>query len=128
MRAKDYPTRKLMLQNLLEKLCKQYGVNTPKLKIEVFDSESLKISLYGYYSDFDCGYIHLNFEKVNQNLAEAMKTLRHEFFHHLQYQLGLCDRWTKKGSEDKRRLETLARQFENHKRAGINPKTQTLLT
>ena len=97
------------VKNVLAKLSNEFDVDKPELHFK-----NMK-RLHGFYT-FDA--ITLNLDTLHNNLAEAVRTVRHEFYHYLEDILSL----------PKKKSELKARRFEKNRLVlGILPKSQTKL-
>ena len=99
-----------IIRNLIKKLSKEFGVDEPKLGFQ--DMELL----HGFYLWCD-EKIVLNNSICDLNLAEALRTVRHEFYHYLEDVLGLPEK----------RSELKAKRFEKGRRVEVLSKYQTKL-
>ena len=96
-------------KNILRKLCQEFDVETPKLTVKTMSK------LHGFYT---FNVITLNLETLQNNLAEALRTVRHEFYHYLQDVLDLPEK----------KSELKAKRFEKDMFSlEVLPKSQTKL-
>lgn len=105
---KDLNSRIKALDIILEGLVTEFGVYFPKLSFK-----SMR-SLHGFYAS---DKITINLNTLHNNLAEASRTLRHEFYHFLEDILSL----------DESKSELKAKRFEKGQLCGILPKSQRKL-
>ena len=82
-----------ILKKVISKLAREFGVPEPKLKWKISKG------LYGYYAP---DMIIVDFHILRLNLAQSVRTVRHEFYHYLQDEFCL----------DERKSEVKARRFE----------------
>lgn len=73
--VKDFISRFELAQKLLIKLSREFGVDKPKLIVKPMNK------YHGFYS---WALITLNQKTLHDNLAEALRTVRHEFYHYLE--------------------------------------------
>jgi len=107
--VKDFESRFKIAQNVLSKLASEFEVEIPKLMVK-----NMK-KLHGFYA---LDTITLNTNTLHNNLAEALRTVRHEFYHYLQDVLDLPE---KKSELKAKRFEKDVFSLE------ILPKSQTKL-
>ena len=107
MKGLDF--RKKILQNTLQRLTTDFGVPSPILQFKKMKR------LHGFYTFF---MITINLKTLEENLAEANRTLRHEFYHYLEYALSLPNK----------KSELKARRFEKKYLRETLPKTQKKLS
>jgi len=108
-KMKDLGFRFKTAKNMLRQLSLEFDVETPKLRIKPMKK------LHGFYT---LNTITINTDSLHTNLAETLRTVRHEFYHYLEDVLCLPER----------KSEMKAKRFEKNKLSlGLLPKNQTKL-
>jgi len=103
---KDFESRLDLAKNVLRKLSSEFDVEAPKLMVK-----NMK-QLHGFYV---FNTITLNTNTLHDDIAEALRTVRHEFYHYLEDILCLPEG----------KSEMKAKRFEKNKLSlGVLPKTQ----